>query len=266
MCEFFTMGVFAKRRSGKTHAIREILFRLKKRFTDVYLFSATVDLQDDVYEFVPKSNRSNFLDIKKIQSIVDEQRHALMKQKGVKGKKKQMRNPLLIFDDIIGEAGIRKAPEFSDLFIKGRHSHVSIIVLSQTFSSLDGIPKSARLNLDYACAFFIDAEYDRKQFIERFCSKQGKKEGEEFFKQITSEQYCCVIVDNVNTTARKCEDYIFKFKAKPKCPKFQIGHQNDRQPLDNAHSLEGAGRLNKFQLNLRFAMDDDGGGGLITPD
>lgn len=55
--EHFAMLICAPRRSGKTHLLKYMLYAIKDQFEYAYLFSATANLQDDNYDFIPKSNR-----------------------------------------------------------------------------------------------------------------------------------------------------------------------------------------------------------------
>lgn len=233
--DYFTIALFAKRRSGKTFLCRYISYNLRKRFTDAYLFSHTADMNKD-FEFIPKENRYNHLNIGKLQEIRDEQMDAIKRHE--KDKSVKIKTPLLIFDDIIGDPKVRKDQEFLNLFTLGRHLKLNTIIISQSMGGKAGIPLVARSNLDCSIAFYLNAEYDKKLFISQFLSTKSYKEGEQVFNKTTAEKHTAIVIDCSNLTGREYHEYCYQIKADVITSKFIIGKKKYNVLTDNTPKVE----------------------------
>lgn len=270
----FALAMYGKRRSGKSVLLREIVHKLKDRWTDIYGFSSTIDLQPDLFDFIPKSNQIIGFDDSRLQGICDMMRSQKEKIQNNPGmfKKSGCKRVLLIFDDIIADKRCRTNGSFSNLFTLGRHfgddklSDFSIIVLSQTIHGSGGLGVTIRGNLDCAIAFRIEADQSRKLYIEQYLSFIDKKQGVEYYSNIIKEPYyACVACHHIGVYT-KHQDLVFKYKANLKRKKFMIGRNNkDGIPIQNreVNANRKNGRLTivnnipdeKFRRNGEFVLD-----------
>lgn len=218
----FSCAVFGKRRMGKSILIKDLIHKTKSWFTEIYVFSQSSHLQPDLYDYCPKNNIFNNFNEEKLIEIWNRQERYIMQELKKGRKKKDLPVILIVFDDVIGDPRVRNSKIFNDLHILGRHVNFASIVLSQEFGGKSGLPKVARANEDLVISFFPNAEYDRKLIIEQYLSTKTKKLGEAILRNVCKEEYQAIVVANFMTEIDP-EKYIFKFKARPKVPKFEIG-------------------------------------------
>lgn len=240
----FAMMICAKRRTGKTVFMKDLLSRIYHRYKMCYLFSNTVELQFEVYDFIDEKYKFKGFQEDKLQEIYDKQEMYIKSQLPLKPKsmsesdyKKSLDHILLIFDDFIGDSKVRHSKTFNDLFILGRHLNIAVICLSQYYSSLGGISACARKNLDYCVSFFLDSESDQEHLVQDFMSKNGKKLGMQLYSDIATEEYQSVVICN-NKTTRKYEEYVYKYIANPDTKKFKFRNAED---LKQSYSTLGDG-------------------------
>jgi hypothetical protein len=236
-----SVGVFAKRRMGKTVLVKDLLSQIKDWYTNIYVFSQTASLQPWNFDYVPKENIINGMNIDKLNEIWKTQSDYINEEMKNKPKnadpsdyKKTLDHIVLVFDDVIGDPKIRNSPIFNDLFILGRHINVAVFVLSQEFGGKYGLNKVTRSNLDLIICFFPNAEYDRKLMVDQFISTINRKDGMSNLLKLTEEPYHSAVIANF-ITDHNPENYLFTYKAKLNVPKFTIEtkkHKSKTMPTD----------------------------------
>lgn len=222
----FSCLIFAKRNSGKSFLLRDLMYRIKGFYSECYAFCETLEVQKDLFSFVPECNQCNTFDEDKIQEIFDKQ-SAYIKQWCEEGKKKEKANHIcLIFDDFIGSPKVKRSKIFKDLFILSRHINICVICLSQ---SVVGIPKDTRRNADLVISFFIDDREDREALCRQYLSIRNDKhdEADAIMRRITldeSKPYQAMIImefqkaishENMVRTYIAEDVPKFEFKVKP---------------------------------------------------
>jgi hypothetical protein len=229
MPDYPAIAIYARRREGKTHLMKDFLHKVKNRFDVVYCFSLTARFQD-IYEYVPKSNIVNGFDTEILDKLVyDRMKEIERLRSSGNVKLKGLPKALFIFDDVITEAGIRTSKSFASLFSLGRHARITVCVISQKITSL---PPIVRNNTDVVISFFLHSELERKMLCEEYLSVQHWRVGEEILKMITEEEYnACVIC--LHNKGRKYEDYVFTYKAPEKLKNFKLGEPDVQfKPMD----------------------------------
>lgn len=225
----FSAAIFAKRRMGKTHLAKYLLYQTRKWFKEIHLFSKTAYLQPGEYDFVPKSNIYNGFVPEKITEIWTRQEAYILSELTKGRKKEDLDIIMILFDDVITDGNIRHCPAFNDLFVCGRHTRIATIVLSQEFGGREGLPKCARANLDLMISFFPNGEYDRDLLVQQYLSthpdpRKSSKLGHALLRSLCDEEYQAIIVANFKTTL-DIPSYVFRLKAPAKIPKFVIGEK-----------------------------------------
>jgi len=142
----FRMAVYAPSFSGKSFMINDLLtnpeYGYNKVFkpSQIFIMSPTYK-NDDSYKDLKKmmkDNPENIIDNYNedfINSILDFQHQKL--------KENKCRPVLLIIDDLITSIKSTRQGKLVDLFIKGRHHKVNIIITSQKYKL---VPSSIRVN------------------------------------------------------------------------------------------------------------------------
>lgn len=127
-----------------------------------------------------------------------------------------------------------------------------------------GLPKGVRGNLDLAVAFQLDNADDRELFIKQFISKKNKIIGQFLYQKIVSEPYQAIIL-GVCSTEMDFKEYVFRYVAREKVPKFFIGRdvismipsRTEQRFLmkfkrtSDLHYLEEGKGPGKLNLNIR---------------
>ncbi len=243
--EHFSMAIYSRRRSGKTHIMKDFLHKIKDRFDIVYLFSLTANLQA-VYDFVPKGNIIDGYDQVILDKIVSARKLRVL-QEISKGniKLKGVPNMLFLFDDVITD-GIRHSQKFIELYSCGRHERVSTVCISQRITA---IPPIVRDNTDCIISFFLHSESERKMLSELYLSVEHRRVGEQLFKEITSVEYTACIMA-LHLKSIKYEGYVFKYKAPETCRKFKLG----RDDIENNYG-QAINNYIEEDLNIRIRLE-----------
>ena len=260
----FSMCIYGKSFSGKTHMMKSMLKTIKNRFDKVYIFCHTYQIYcDGDYCYVPQQNAYTELRPDVISKVFEEQKELYIENNKRK-KKRNIPNILMIFDDIISENEVRHCQVFNQLYIEGRHYGITVIVNSQSISGGTGIPKIIRDNTNYVVSFFVPSQYDRELLLKQYGSILHWKQGDEYFRNITADKYHCVVFDCIKTEAREYSEMMYKYCAPEKTPNFTIGLKsslgddfNEPNREINGQIYQKSGRV-KYQSFLSFDVEDDG--------
>lgn len=220
----FSMIVAAKRRSGKTVLVQDLMYRIKDWYDDIFLFYGSKDVDADNYKFVPEENKY-IPNPKALEKIVND-RFQYVKNAIAMGMKKDDINPIIIIvDDFLDYDDFRKSKILKNLFMRGRHGQIALIIILQEFGGLDGVSKSARANTDYFVSFLPRDDYDRELVIRQFLSVRDKKQGNQLLLEVLADDNIAfrhIIIDNTQST-RDYSKFVTFGVANPKLPKFMIG-------------------------------------------
>lgn len=101
--EHFLMLVYGLRRSGKTVLMKYLMEQMQERlkYTEVYVICATLDVNPEQYDFVPKS--SQFSDVEnldyRLRTIVDNQKQKMKEYRESQGGKVEFKKAFKGSDD-----------------------------------------------------------------------------------------------------------------------------------------------------------------------
>ena len=121
--EFFTISVASRRNSGKTVIVTQIIKELlkTKRVDKAFVISGSAGLNDDYTDVLPKS-------------LIREYDNATLPAIWAMNKKKdpkERKHILVIMDDCLSNPECYGNTDIIEVYVKGRHNHISIIMLSQ---------------------------------------------------------------------------------------------------------------------------------------
>ena len=248
--DHYTAIFLARRRSGKSVLLRNMLYihqKKQKRFHDAYLFSETASLQPKVNDYFPSSHRFDGFDDERLGQIIDAQESLVLENFKCEKKFKSENNILIVLDDCINDPKIRSSKNLSRLFVSGRHLKISVIILSQSFSSKAGISKVCMDNSDLIVCFTIFAKYDRELITDKYMSIfDDTKYSRALVNRIALEKpYQCMVLDTSLTTIKETSDYVYK-SCLPVCTKkFMIG-KDKVDNYDNIGSQEVKKRIKRL--------------------
>jgi hypothetical protein len=228
----FSSMIIGKRRTGKSVFLKDMMYKIRKWYKQVYIFSETLYMQPNLYSFVPKENRFYSFDQAKLNEIWDKQAAKIMAQLEVDpdADKTKMDHIMIIFDDCINDNHFRSSEILNRIHVSGRHLCISSIILSQVIGGRWGVNGVCRQNEDLVVCFILKSEDDRDLLVEQFLSTDTKKVGMKLFKDVVSgdqDEFQAIVIENYKNT-RHYEKYVKKYVANPKLPKFEIG---DKAPV-----------------------------------
>lgn len=128
------------------------------------------------------------------------------------GGKKALPSTLIILDDCLGTKLI-KSPALTSLIANRRHLNCSLIISTQRWCS---VPKTIRININYAIIFPIFDEKEIDTIYQECGSKLGKKEFvnvvKELFEDSTERRFLCF--NNNNKPSHRLIDSLKAFIVK----------------------------------------------------
>jgi hypothetical protein len=220
----FSGMIIGKRRTGKSVFLKDMLYKIRKWYKKIFIFSETLHLQPDLYTFIPKENRYNSFNQEALQSIWDTQMSYVMSELEIKPDldKSKLDHVMIIFDDCINDVKFRGSKILKDLHVMGRHNCIASIILSQTISGKWGIDGVCRQNEDLVVSFMLKEEYNRDLLVEQFLSVENKKIGMKLYRDIVNEdQYQAIVIENYKNSGDYL-DFVKKYTAELNIPKFEI--------------------------------------------
>ena len=246
IAEHATIAMIAKRGSGKSWLVREIMYQ-KRKLPSIMIISPTEKLNCFYGNYLPDSYIYNKFEtdiLKRLysrQSKINEDN----KIRIANGKKKKDDRILLIMDDCMSSKGSWvKDDSILELFFNGRHHHISFIL---TMQYAVGIPPELRSNFDYIFLLGEDFISNRKRLYEHYA---GMFPTFDIFQQVFNEctdNFGCMVINN-KIHSKEIEDKVFWFKAK-KTPDFYIGSNKFKKYHKKNYDNNWNKRLPIFDIN-----------------
>ena len=223
--------ICAKRRSGKSILIRDMLYHLRDRFDVVIVFSGT-EMSNQFYSpYVPKAFIYHTWDEDAVRRIISRQQTML--QSG------QAKNVCLVLDDLAFDKKSMNSKLMKQLLYNGRHLKITMIASFQYQLNLD---PSTRSNVD----IFITMKDNmfRKKLFDNFFSFLPNIGFFNALMDTCTDNYKCLILHNA-TNSNDIKDTIFYYKAKMTFPPFKLCHrlywECDKNAKKKSSSSSGSG-------------------------
>ena len=194
----FKSIIYAPSHSGKTVLITNLIENVYRDcFERVYIFSPSIEIDDNwistkkyldnaitVGDDEPSLYQPEFNeDI--IESIMATQKQIIDHIKKDKNKSKLF-SILIILDDVADDSNQRNSKALKSLFVKGRHSHISIILSSQKAALLNPV---CRVNADSIYIFKLRNYQDLELLINECSALVGdKKEMMNIYKKAVEDK------------------------------------------------------------------------------
>jgi len=224
LCDHATIALIARRASGKSWLVKEIL-KVRKDLPSSVVICKTEKLNSFYSKLIPDSYIYYNFESEILGRIFARQKKLNEDNKKRKklGKKPKDDRVLLIMDDCMSDKNWIKDPNIGELFFNGRHYHISFIL---TMQYSKGLPPDMRGNLDYIFLLAEDFLCNRKRLYEDYA---GMFPSFDIFQQVFSEltdNYGCMVINNRKHTNR-IEDKVFWYKA-AETRDFQLGSNRYR--------------------------------------
>ena len=173
-----TIGLIAKRCSGKSILLKHLVNSEKHKFSKIYVICPTEKINRFYSDIVNDECIFDSYNENWMNKLIDK-----MTEINSNKSQKERKNVLLILDDIVSDYNFHQSQTLKKLFIRGRHINIAIII---TFQYLNLIPPTARNNLDYLfcgqmnkqsidllTTEFLSGDIEKNEFIKMFnrCTK-----------------------------------------------------------------------------------------------
>lgn len=219
MCDHATIALIAKRASGKSWLVKEIM-KVRKDIPSWLIICKTEKLNSFYSNMVPDLYiYYNFESEILTRLFARQKRLNADNKKRMKLKKKTKDDRVMvIMDDCMSDKNWVKDPNIGELFFNGRHYHISFIL---TMQYSKGLPPDMRGNLDYIFLLAEDFISNRKRLYEDYA---GMFPSFDIFQQVFSEltdNYGCMVINN-RKHSKHIEDKVFWYKAE-ETDDFQLG-------------------------------------------
>lgn len=254
----FNCIITSKTNSGKSVLLNDLVYRIRKWYSKIYVFSMTSYLQPDLFNYVPKENIIPMFDEEKLRHIWEQQEELILKLRKTKIKEDDMPRILILYDDLISDPKVKNSPMLRKMFVAARHCKISQFFLTQSFTA---IPPVLRKNVALAIAFYLDNYADREAFAKSYLSTKNVKLGIMIFDQLTKVPYQAVCVLNCMVDSQP-DHYIKTFIASMKTPKFSVGGDHTTKsmvhsvnfgmpsPASEGYGMNNGQRGNMLGLNI----------------
>lgn len=230
MPENFFAIIYGVRRTGKSHWVSYQLSTIKERFDFAYLFSETALLHEGekgipTFNMIRDEAKFPEYNAEALRRIFD--RQAAVKKHNNKCKNEADMKPnktLIIFDDFVHAKEIRYDPLFTRLPVLGRHYDLSVICLTQGYSSVasGGLNKATRQNADFVGTFLPRNSDDLERMSSWYLTK-GKMENMWLTKSVCETKHQLFGIDLSEPHLVEYLDFCSKSIVPKDIPEYELG-------------------------------------------
>ena len=198
-----TLTIIAKRNSGKSYLLMHLLqFSIEnKDFHKIYVVSPTEKMNKFYSDIIPENCLLDKYEDEWVLCLIEKM------SKINAGKSKESDNPthcLIILDGCTSDVNMDQMKGLKMLYTRGRHSFISICVISQNLTSVSPVMRN---NSDYVLTGQLNASNVDSLCDNYRCPLITKKEFIKLYKQSTSDYNFFLInnnsvsddVDNINS-------------------------------------------------------------------
>tara|TARA_B100000029_G_scaffold483392_1_gene534522 strand:+ start:940 stop:1596 length:657 start_codon:yes stop_codon:yes gene_type:complete len=138
------------------------------------------------------------------------------------------RHVLILVDDITMDYTDRE--QLAHLCIRGRHFHVSVMMLSVSYSNFH---KSCRRSADIICLFSLGCQTDKELMTKEFAHQQHRCEF--YMRQICEKEYTCAVL---NLNEKKQTVYWYQAPGNTTAPPCIEGRERSGRESGTAETLD----------------------------
>lgn len=207
-----TILLLGKRGTGKSILLEDLLYHMHSNLDMVVAMTPTQDSREMFEKHVPGGFIHDKFNSAAVDSLCATQRAAAK-------KRKTLRNVCLVLDDMAADKRVLKCPAIRDIYLNGRHQHITYINTQQYCMDL---PPDLRANVDYVFTLketiLANKQRLHKYFfgcfpnLQDFCSVMDR---------VTSD-FGVLVLDNTKR-GTDITDLISWYRADPHLPAFRMG-------------------------------------------
>jgi energy-coupling factor transporter ATP-binding protein EcfA2 len=203
-----------RRGTGKSTLVRDIMYHLRNSIDRPVAITPTEESRMMFEDHMPESCVHSSWNPSLMTKIVDKQRRDCK-------KKKPLKHVMVVMDDCMADKSIFKGPSMRDVFMNGRHLHITFINAMQYSMELD---ISMRSQIDVVFALRENIPVNKMKLYKYFF---GGFETYADFSTVfdaCTENNECLVIDNT-VKSNNIADMVFWYKAKLDNPPFVMGEK-----------------------------------------
>jgi Poxvirus A32 protein len=210
MCDHPVILMVAKRRSGKSELIKDILYHLRNKIKAGVAMSGTEVGNGFYSSFLPRLFVYHDFDVPALERL-------LARQKKMKNAGKA--EPVfVILDDLAFDKKILGSKIIRELVFNGRHFFCTVIIAVQYLVDLG---PSLRTNIDFV--FCLKETMQRERLFRTFFPMVGSLSSFNQLMNVCTDNFGALVLDNT-THSSELKDMLYWYRAKIDRKPFKIGH------------------------------------------
>lgn len=203
--------IVGKRGTGKSVMQRDLMYHLSQKWDFGLAMTPTEESADMFREHMPDSWIYNGFSTHKLDQMLTVQRDLC--------KTKKQKNLFILMDDCMYDKKILKGIGIRDLFMNGRHMHISLCNAVQYVMDMG---PDLRTQVDYVFALRENIISNKTKLWKYFFGMFEKYEDFAKVMDKCTNNHGCLVMDNT-TGSCNVEECIFWYKAEMNLPSFKIG-------------------------------------------
>lgn len=201
--------LIAKRGSGKSVLLRDILYN-KRRSLDMGIVFCPTEVMDPFFKnFIPPAFIYSKFDVKVLWKVIARQAELC--------KKGKARDIYIILDDCGFDKKTMNSEVMRWILQNGRHAKLFVIINMQYVTDLH---PSLRSNIDYV--FCLQENLYREKLYKNFFSMVPSMAMFNSMMDKVTENYGCLVLDN-NSKSNTLTERLFHYRANPDIKPFRLG-------------------------------------------
>ena len=205
-----TIGIVAKRGSGKSQLLHYIIEVNKHIFKRVFIICPTEKINKFYEDIIPKENIFDSYNEKWVENLIK-----LLTNHNANKTKNTADRVLLILDDCCGDTNFHQSKTLKTIFTRGRHFYLTLILTSQYLFGNGGVPPVARNNFDFLLVNKINGQ-SLESLTKEF--RNGNISKEKFISMYNNStgNYGFLLINNVSSEGNDDLDSIYGTIRVPK--------------------------------------------------
>ena len=199
--EHGTMAVIARRGSGKSVFLIDLLYHLRNRFDFGIAFTTTTPMAQELAKYMPRACIFQDFNVDRIKTLMDQQEIFIARGKP--------RNMFLLLDDCGFDTKSLNSLPMKELFMNGRHKRITFMCALQSPYSLK---PDMRQQIDTVVALREYQIANRRRLYEAFFGVVSSWHDFERLFTAFTDDYSALIVDQTKQTPDLTK-VLFHYKA-----------------------------------------------------
>ena len=203
-----TFAAIGRRAAGKSKCILDIMYNLRDRFDVGLAFTTTTPMAEELSQIMPRACIFTEFDVDKIKTLLDEQELMI--------SRKKPRSVFLLLDDCGFDTRSMNSAPMKELFMNGRHKHITFLCALQTPMALK---PDMRMQIDIVVALKENQIANRKRLHDAFFGVVPSwHDFERLFTAFTQDYGSLIVDQTIQST--DLTKVIYHYKAQIDLPPF----------------------------------------------